>query len=66
MQFTPLEDFFSPELKSQYCVGLSYRARPQDTKLLALLPTWIKQGKVRQGMPDGPVTGFASGAGETG
>jgi hypothetical protein len=28
MQFTPLKDFFSPELQSQYCVGLSYFVKP--------------------------------------
>jgi hypothetical protein len=30
MQFTPLKDFLSPELKSAYCKGLSYTARPAD------------------------------------
>lgn len=64
MQFTPLRDFFSEELKSEYCVGLSYRARPEDKKLLSLLPTWIAERKVRQGLPDGPVGGSISGTGE--
>lgn len=54
MQFTPLEDFFSEELKSQYCVGLSYTVRPGNAKLAALVPKWISEGKVRQGGPDGP------------
>lgn len=27
MQFTPMKDFFSPELQSQYCVGLSYTVK---------------------------------------
>jgi hypothetical protein len=28
MQFTALEDFFSPETQSHYCKGLSYTVRP--------------------------------------
>lgn len=54
IQFTPLKDFHSEEFHSDYCVGLSYTARPEDTKLRALLPDWIKDGKVRLGVPDAP------------
>lgn len=51
MDFTAVEDFFSKELGSQYCKGLSYTARPQDTKLLALLPKWLEEGKIVPGRP---------------
>lgn len=67
IQFTPLVDFHSEEFHSDYCVGLSYTARPEDAKLRSLLPTWIKDGKVRLGVPDAPgVAGEAtiSGVGE--
>lgn len=61
MQFTPLKDFFSEELKSAYCVGLSYQIRPDDKKLAALVPQWIEEGKVRMW---GPVIAKVSGNGE--
>lgn len=65
IQFTPLKDFHSEEFNSDYCVGLSYTARPGDSKLRALLPDWIKDGKVRLGTPDAPIgTAKVSGAGE--
>jgi hypothetical protein len=53
MQFTPNKDFFSNELQSQYCVGLSYTVKDDaaHTKLAALLPQWIAEGKVRVGAP---------------
>jgi hypothetical protein len=35
MQFTPVEDFFCKELKSQYCKGLSYTVRPADDPRIA-------------------------------
>jgi hypothetical protein len=54
MQFTPLEDFFSDELQSQYCVGLSYTVKDDaaHAKLAALVPKWLAEGKVRQGGAD--------------
>lgn len=67
MQFTPIEDFFSPELQSQYCVGLSYDAKDDaaHAKLVALLPKWIAEGKVRAGAPDAAaVAKHFNGAGE--
>lgn len=51
MQFTPLVDFDSKELRSSYCVGLSYRARDEDELLLSLLPKWIADGLVCEGAP---------------
>lgn len=62
MQFTPLHDFFSKELRSQYCVGLSYKARPEDELLLALLPDWIKEGKVKLGAPSAATAGLSASA----
>lgn len=49
--FTPVEDFFSEEFQSQYVKGLSYQAKPEDGKLLALLPEWVEAGKVYLGSP---------------
>jgi hypothetical protein len=51
MQFTPLQDFYSDELRSQYCVGLSYTAREKDALLIGLLPKWIEEGLVILGPP---------------
>lgn len=53
MDFTPKEDFFSKELGSQYCKGMGYTARPQDTKLRELVPNWVAEGKVALGRPEG-------------
>lgn len=66
MQFTPLKDFFSDEFKSAYCVGLSYTARPQDEKLLDLIPQWIEDGLVRLGAPDNLPDSKITGNGEAG
>lgn len=67
MQFTPVKDFFSPELQSQYCVGLSYTVKDDaaHAKLAKLIPKWIAEGKVRAGAPDDKaVAAHFSGAGE--
>jgi hypothetical protein len=79
MQFTPLQDFFCEELRSQYCVGLSYTVRPkpadpdipgdketpkEQTVLGKLLPKWIAEGKVRLGAPDVPATITVAGTGK--
>jgi hypothetical protein len=55
MNFLALKDFWSEELKSQYVKGLSYSC-PDDrvhAKLKALLPQWIKEGKIASGAPLG-------------
>ena len=44
--FTPVVDFFSPELSSAYAVGLKYTARETDTLLLKLLDVWVSENKV--------------------
>lgn len=61
MQFTPLEDFFCPVLKSGYQVGLTYTLRdPEEPginertmagrgRLLEQLPKWLEEKKVRMG-----------------
>lgn len=51
MDFTATKDFYSEELKSQYTKGLSYTARPENKKLLDLLPKWAKEGKIQYGRP---------------
>ncbi|MBE0615152.1 MAG: hypothetical protein IH604_15880 [Burkholderiales bacterium] len=66
MQFTPLHDFVHEESQSHYLVGLSYKVRPQDTKLAALVPQWIKQGKIKRGVPDVSLSGAkVAGSGRT-
>ena len=68
MQFTPINDFFSDEMQSQYCKGLSYfvKADAAHAKLAALVPKWIAEGKVRPGAPNAEaVSMHFSGAGKT-
>lgn len=55
IQFTPLKDFTSEELRSVYCAGLSYTIRPGNKKLAELVQVWLKEGKVRLGPPDVPM-----------
>ncbi len=56
MQFTALEDFWSDEVKSQYCVGLSYDATDNE-KLLKLVERWLKEKKVELGGPAAQIAG---------
>lgn len=47
LRFAVTEEFFSPELQSHYCPGLTYAARPQDEVLLGLVTgRWLTEGKV--------------------
>ena len=55
MQFTPLEEFYSQELRSTYLVGLSYTARDENHVLLSLIPKWIQEKKIRLGAPNTPI-----------
>lgn len=48
-QFTAIEDFYSKDLNSQYCAGLSYTVRDGDTNLSALITGWVKENKVMLG-----------------
>lgn len=48
-QFTPLTDFFSEQVGSQYIEGLSYSVREGNDVLAGLVPVWVKEGKVRIG-----------------
>ena len=45
MKFTPLVDFRSEELKSEYCVGLSYTIR--TPRLAELAKQWEREGKIK-------------------
>jgi hypothetical protein len=61
MEFTAVQDFHCPELKSDYVAGFSYTARSPDEPgiselakknraiLQQLLPAWLKAGKVVAG-----------------
>jgi hypothetical protein len=54
-------------MKSQYCSGLLYTARPQDARLRELLPKWIEAGLIELGTPNEPIdTAKASGIGKVG
>jgi hypothetical protein len=64
VQFTPNRDFWDDDLKSQYCVGLSYAVKDyidpttgkvvkaQDCLLFKKLDGWLASGEVRLGGPD--------------
>lgn len=58
IQFTPVEDFFSDETKSQYCAGMSYKA--SNEAMLDLVLGWSSQGKVEISDVD-PSLGVMSG-----
>lgn len=64
MQFTPIEDFFSDEMRSQYCVGLSYNVTPENKRLSEMVTRWVAEGKVRYGVPDVPSSGRLAGSGK--
>lgn len=64
MQFTALEDFWSDELQSQYCKGLSYRVRPGDDRLAGLVPKWIAEGKIAEGVVVTALGGSVEGTGK--
>ena len=57
MRFTALRDFYSDETQSHYVAGLSYETRPDDRKLIELVPQWIIDGLVRMGGPQAMVSG---------
>lgn len=56
-RFTVIDNFESEELQSQYVAGMSYQARDEDEELLALIPKWIEEGKVRLGGPAAIISG---------
>ena len=45
--FTPLYNFFSEELKSQYVTGQLYTVRPGNQKLARFVEKWITDNQVR-------------------
>ena len=47
--FTPTQDFFSEDTRSQYVRGLNYTVRDGNEKLHALVAQWMTDGKVRLG-----------------
>jgi hypothetical protein len=44
--FIALDNFYSPDTRSEYVAGLSYRVRPEDMTLGGLLPQWVAEKKV--------------------
>lgn len=47
LRFVANQDFYSPELQSQYVKGLGYTVRPQNTLLDRLVrEQWLPSGKV--------------------
>lgn len=52
INFTPLVDFHDDDLRSDYCVGLSYRIRPGNERLAAKVEQWLAEKKVRLGVAD--------------
>lgn len=46
-RFTPVEDFYSSETRSQYVAGLGYTARPENKLLSELVEKWLSEGKVK-------------------
>lgn len=57
MEFTALQDFYSPETRSDYCAGLGYRAQSDDEVLMKLIPKWIAEGKIQPGRNGATVLG---------
>jgi hypothetical protein len=47
IHFQALKNFFSKEFESDYCEGLTYRARPEDKLLRTLIPSWLEAGKIK-------------------
>jgi hypothetical protein len=64
MQFTPTEDFFSEEMRSQYMKGLTYTVRPGDDALEKCVQKWMKDGKVSEGAAPVNATGPAKVSGK--
>ena len=52
--FTPLADFFSPDLQSGYCKGLTYTIRPGNERLAELATEWAAAGMIE--FVDAPAT----------
>lgn len=46
MTFVALTDFYSDELKSQYCKGLTYTIRPDNNALAVQAKRWANDGKI--------------------
>jgi hypothetical protein len=77
MEFTAVQNFHSPELKSDYSAGLTYTARDPNEAgisplakknraiLQGLLPQWLQAGKVVQGRVS-VAPGTIGGAGKVG
>lgn len=47
MKFVPLQDFFSPLMKSMYVQGLLYQVRRGNVQLTNAVNEWVLEGKVK-------------------
>lgn len=59
MKFVPTVDFWSDEMKSQYCKGLSYTVRAGNDRLAAEVAKWRAEGKVVVAHSDLPEAALA-------
>ena len=48
MKFTPTEDFWCEELKSQYVKGLSYTVHYPTSRLAKYAKQWLAEGKIKE------------------
>lgn len=58
-RFTAIENFSSPETKSEYVKDMSYTVRDGNDKLAKLVETWVAEKKVVLGGPAAKVSGQA-------
>ena len=48
MKFTPTENFWCEELKSQYVKGLTYTVHYPTSRLAGYAKNWLAEGKVTE------------------
>ena len=48
MRFTPIEDFWCEELKSQYVSGLTYTVHYPTSRLAGYAKQWLEEGKIKE------------------
>jgi hypothetical protein len=48
MRFTPTQDFWCEELKSQYAKGLTYTVHYPASRLAKYANRWLEEGKIEE------------------
>ena len=48
VRFTPIEDFWCEELKSQYAKGLTYTVHYPTSRLAKYANRWLEEGKIEK------------------